>query len=74
MMVGKNFGHSIKIVRSEKGGEFTSGRMQRLCAQKGIKRKFANTCTPSENGVVECKNKTVVEVARMEHMGLLSKL
>ena len=63
-LVEKESGHSVKTIRADKGGEFTSGEMRKFCADKGIKREFANTGTPSENGVVERKNMTVVEMAR----------
>eukprot|EP00250_Pteridium_aquilinum_P023017 c26063_g1_i1 orf=104-313(+) len=68
-MVEELSGHLVKTVRADNGGEFTSGEMQRLCAQKGIKREFANTGKPSKNGLVERKNRTVVEMARtmLEH-------
>ena len=57
-------GRAVKTVRADKGGEFTSSEMGRFCRDRGIKREFANTGTPSENGVVERKNRTVVEMAR----------
>ena len=64
VMVEKETGNLVKTVRADKGGEFTLGEMQEFCAEKGIQREFANTGTPSENGVVERKNRTVVEMAR----------
>ena len=47
-----------------RGGEFTSNSMLQLCQDNCIKQEFANIGTPSENGVVECKNQIVVEMAR----------
>ena len=64
-MVEKEIGHSVKTVRADKGGEFTSGEMQRFCAEKGIQREFANTGTPLKNGVAERKNMSAVKMARM---------
>ena len=57
-------GHTLKTLRSDKGGEFTSHDMSQFCSQHGIQQEFANTSTPSENGVVERKNKTILEMAR----------
>ena len=37
--------------------------MMQLCRDNGIKQEFANTGTPSKKGVVECKNRMVVEMA-----------
>nr|GEY42451.1 hypothetical protein [Tanacetum cinerariifolium] len=35
-----------------------------LCGSKGIKREYSNPRTPQQNGVVERKNKTLIEAAR----------
>ena len=53
----------MKTVRADKGGEFTSGEMGRFCKSRGIKGSLQHR-TPSKNGVVKRKNKTVVEMAR----------
>ena len=37
--------------------------MSRFCSD-GVRQEFANTGTPFENGVVERKNMTVLEMAR----------
>ena len=64
VLTQKESGQLLKTLRADKGGEFTSNAMMQLCRDHGIKQEFANTGTPSENGVVECKNRTVVEMAR----------
>ncbi|GJZ70373.1 ribonuclease H-like domain-containing protein, partial [Tanacetum coccineum] len=46
------------------GTEFKNHAMNELCAKKGIKREFSVAKTPQQNGVVERKNRTVIEVAR----------
>lgn len=75
-LVEKESGHSLKTVRADKGGEFTSNAMKDFCREHGIRQEFANTNTPSENGVVERKNRTVVEMARtmLTHMQVPQKL
>ncbi|GJT97024.1 putative ribonuclease H-like domain-containing protein [Tanacetum coccineum] len=35
-----------------------------LCGEKGIKRDYSNPRTPQQNGVVERKNRTLIEAAR----------
>ena len=55
MLTQKESGHLLKTIRADKGGEFTSNSMTQLCCDNGSKQEFANTVTPSENGVVECK-------------------
>ena len=52
------------MIRVDKGGEFTYNAMMQLCQVNGIKQEFANTSTPSGNGVVEHKNRMVVEMAQ----------
>ena len=62
-MVEKESGHSIKLICSDKGGEYLSHKFDHHLEAHGIRRELANTSTPSENGVVERKNRTLVEIA-----------
>nr|GEV38845.1 hypothetical protein [Tanacetum cinerariifolium] len=50
--------------RCDNGGKFRNKEMDAFCSQKGIKREFSNARTPQQNGVVERRNKTVIEAAR----------
>ena len=70
--VEKDSGKQVKAIRADKGGEFTSNAFIRFCTENGIRRELANTGSPWENGVVERKNRTVVEMARtmLEHREL----
>lgn len=54
----------IKCLRSDNGGEFTSSEFDMYCANKGIRRQLSTARTPQQNGVVERKNKTVIEMTR----------
>jgi hypothetical protein len=54
----------IKCLRSDNGGEFVSKEFDRCCDENGIRRHFSVTETPQQNGVVERKNRTVIEMAR----------
>ena len=62
--VEKSSGYEIKILRSDRGGEFLSKSFQRVCEQGGIKHQFTAPYTPQQNGVVERKNRSVMEMAR----------
>lgn len=54
----------IKCLRSDNGGEFTSSEFDMYYANKGIQRQLSIARTPQQNGVVERKNMTVIEMAR----------
>lgn len=54
----------IKTLRSDRGGEFLAGVFVSECEQAGIKRQLTAPYTPQQNGVVERKNRTVMEMAR----------
>ncbi|KAL8088105.1 hypothetical protein AgCh_038029 [Apium graveolens] len=55
---------SVKIIRSDNGTEFKNLIMEEFCKDHGIKQKFSAPGTPQQNGVVERKNKTLIEAAR----------
>nr|GEW71702.1 putative ribonuclease H-like domain-containing protein [Tanacetum cinerariifolium] len=54
----------VKIIRCDNRGEFKNRDMNEFCFKKGIKREFSNARTPQQNGVVERRNKTLIEAAR----------
>ena len=54
----------IKTIRSDNGGEFTSNEFKELCKESGIKRELSAPYNPQQNGIVERKNKTIMEAAR----------
>ncbi|GJT11641.1 putative ribonuclease H-like domain-containing protein [Tanacetum coccineum] len=56
--------HNVKIIRCDNGTEFKNNNMNQLCGMKGIKREFSVARTLQQNGVVERKNKTLIEAAR----------
>ena len=55
----------VRKIRSDNGGEFISQAFHRFCSQRGIAHQFSTPNTPPQNGVVERKNQTVQEMARM---------
>ena len=59
-----NSAHKVKILRSDYGTEFKNTQMNELCKQKGISHQFSASGTPQQNGVVERKNRTLIEAGR----------
>ncbi|GJR99891.1 putative ribonuclease H-like domain-containing protein [Tanacetum coccineum] len=56
--------HKVKVIRSDNGTEFKNSIMNQFCEIKGTKREFSVARTPQQNGVVERKNRTLIEAAR----------
>ncbi|KAI5323652.1 hypothetical protein L3X38_032724 [Prunus dulcis] len=57
-------GHNLKVLRTDRGGEFTSNEFSEYCKSNGIKRELTARYTPQQNGVAERRNRTIVEMAR----------
>ena len=55
---------SVKRLRSDNGTEFRNSTLSEFCKSKGIVQEFSAARTPQQNGVVERKNRTLVEAAR----------
>ncbi|PNX96617.1 receptor-like kinase [Trifolium pratense] len=52
-------------IRSDHGKEFENSKFSKFCASEGIVHEFASPITPQKNGVVERKNRTLQESARV---------
>ena len=65
-------GRSLKVLRSDNGGEYRSVEFKQFCESQGIKREFTVPRTPQQNGVAERMNRTITERARSMrlHSGL----
>nr|GEZ39774.1 retrovirus-related Pol polyprotein from transposon TNT 1-94 [Tanacetum cinerariifolium] len=63
-LVEKQSGKDLKVLRTDRGGEFISKEFAALCDEECIKKELTAPYTPEQNGVVERKNRTVVEMAR----------
>ena len=63
-MVEKKIGSTIKCLRTDNGGEFTSVEFEKYCKYEGIVRHKTNLYTPHQNGVVERMNMALLERAR----------
>jgi transposase InsO family protein len=54
----------IKKIRSDNGTEFKNSQIEGLLEEEGIKHQFSSPYTPQQNGVVERKNRTLLDIAR----------
>ena len=54
----------VKVLRSDNGGEYTSDKFTKFCADKGILHEFTVPYCPQQNGVAERLNCTIMEGAR----------
>lgn len=68
LMIFKNFKsqvevesqHNLMMIRSDKGGEYTSKAFQDFRKANGVRHQLTTTYTPQQNGVTERKNRTIM--------------
>jgi transposase InsO family protein len=54
----------VKKIRSNNGFEFKNLQVKEYLEEEGIKHEFSAPYTPQQNGVVERKNMTLIDMAR----------
>nr|GEX45628.1 calcineurin B-like protein 4 [Tanacetum cinerariifolium] len=59
--VENQLGKKIKVVRSDRGGEYVSSFAE-LCAKHGVRHEFTALYLPHQNGIAERKNRTLKEM------------
>src|SRR3954462_5856877 len=59
-----NYNLKIKHIRSDNDTEFKNIGVEEFLDDLGITHEFSAPYTPSQNGVVERKNRTLIEMAR----------
>ncbi|WVZ93643.1 LOW QUALITY PROTEIN: hypothetical protein U9M48_039608 [Paspalum notatum var. saurae] len=62
---------AMRAIRSDNGGEFRNSQFENFCRDLGLEHQFSSPYTPPQNGVVERKNRILIEMARTmldEHM------
>ena len=66
----------LKCFRTDRGGEFTSNEFQTYCEKHGVKRHMTAPYSPQQNGVVERRNRTLLEMTRsiLKHMDMPNHL
>jgi hypothetical protein len=58
------FSLRIKKIRSDNGTEFKNSQIEVFLEEEDIKHEFSSPYTPQQNGVVERKNRTLLDMAR----------
>jgi transposase InsO family protein len=54
----------VKKIRSDNGSEFKNLQVEEFLEEEGIKHEFSAPYTPQQNGVVERKNRTLIDMVR----------
>ena len=57
-------GQKLKTLRNDRGGEFTSVEFGRYCVERGVERQLTAPYSPQQNGVVERRNQSIIDMAR----------
>lgn len=67
---------TIKTFRTDRGGEFISHEFQAFCEKYGIQRHLTSPYSPQQNGVVERRNRILLEMTRslLKHMSMSNYL
>jgi transposase InsO family protein len=54
----------INEIRSDNGMGFKNSQIEGFLEEEGIKHEFSSPYTPQQNGVVERKNRTLLDMVR----------
>ena len=67
---------TLKTLRTDRGGEFLSHEFRDYCDKNGINRHLTAPYSPQQNGVVERRNRTLLEMTRslLKHMNVPNTL
>ena len=63
-MIQTKLNQVIVGIRFDYEIEFENSKLDQFCMENGIIRNFSAPRTPQQNGVVERKNRTLVNIAR----------
>ena len=68
-------GKKLRVLRTDRGGEFTSVKFAAYYADQGVVRHHSAPYSPQQNGMVERWNQTMVDMARsmMKAKGMLAR-
>ena len=59
-----NLFSGIKVVRSDRGGEFLGREFENLCNRRSIDRQYSAAGAPQQNGIAERKIAVLIQTAR----------
>lgn len=57
-------GQTVRALRTDNGGEYTSKAFSDFCSFKGITRELTPPYTPQRNGVAERRNRSLLDITR----------
>lgn len=63
-LVEKQTGLCIKVLRTDGGGEYVSGKFQSFCDVEGIVHEITPLYTPQHNGTTKRNNRTIMNMVR----------
>ncbi|GJZ84007.1 retrovirus-related pol polyprotein from transposon TNT 1-94 [Tanacetum coccineum] len=63
-LVQRGLHAQVRTVRTDKGTEFLNKTLHAYFAKEGIRHETSTARTPEQNGIVERRNRTLVEAAR----------
>jgi transposase InsO family protein len=64
LRLNNEYPNCLKAIRSDNVTEFRNASFDGFCREHGIEQQFSAPRIPQQNGVVERKNRTLVEMAR----------
>ena len=64
VLVEKEVGNPIKVLCTDRGGEYSSQEFTNFCETHGIKRQLTAAYTPQQNGICKRKNCTILNMVR----------
>jgi len=64
ILVEKENDKSIKILRTDGGGEYTSKEFEAFCTSQGVVHKVTAPYTPQHNGLAERRSRTLLNMTR----------
>jgi len=62
--IEKELRTTLKMLRTDRGGEFTSNEFTQYCKENDIARQLTAPYSPQQNGVVERRNRTIMSTTR----------
>lgn len=63
-LVKNKFNRKPKIIRSDRGGEYTGKQLENYLKFEGIQTQLTAAYSPQQNGIAERKNRSIIEMAR----------